>query len=65
MFKHQEKLCFRLSTFCLQLKGVSDDYGELHLHLKHCFQLFEFGFAFFNFCIIILPKFNQQLSGDV
>lgn len=46
------------------MKGVRG-YGKLDLHFKDCFQLLEFGFAFFNFCIIVLPELNQQLSGDV
>lgn len=42
-------------TFCLLLKWANYHYGELHLHLKDRFQLLEFGFAFFNFRVIILP----------
>lgn len=62
MFKHQERICVRLktnpsssTTFGPQLKEANHGYGELHLHLKDRFQLLKFGFAFFNFRIIILP----------
>lgn len=62
MLKHQESMYFSLktnlsssTTFCPQLNGANDGYGELHLHLKDRFQLLKFGFAFFNFRIIILP----------